>query len=72
MNQTVLLPCSTRHDHKQVLPQSHLGRARRYPHVGECTLPLRVLAVQCVTLQNYYRTLLKRYGSVMEALRIVT
>ena len=26
-------------------PQSHLGRARRYPHVGECTLPLRVLAV---------------------------
>jgi len=31
---------------KQVLP-SHIGRARRYPHVGECTLPLRVLAVAC-------------------------
>jgi len=27
--------------------QSHLGRARRYSHVGECTLPLRVLAVAC-------------------------
>jgi len=26
-------------------PQSHLGIARRYPHVGECILPLRVLAV---------------------------
>jgi len=30
-------------------PQSNLGRVRRYPHVGEYTLPLRVLAVQCAT-----------------------
>jgi len=31
--------------------QSHLGTARRYPHLGECTLPLRVLAVAC-TMRN--------------------
>jgi len=32
-------------------PQSHLGRAHRYPHVGECSLPLHVLAVAC-TMHN--------------------
>ena len=32
-------------------PQSHLGRARRYPHVGKCTFPLHVLAVAC-TMRN--------------------
>jgi len=37
--------------------QSHLGKERRYPHVGECVLSLRVLAVQCATLLNCYRTL---------------
>jgi len=45
---------------------------RRYPHVEECTLPLRVLAVQCAPLQNRYGTLRKRYvtiGGVKEALR---
>jgi len=49
-------------------PQSHLRRARRYPHVGECTVPLPVLAVglQCTTLRNCYGTLLKRYGTVAE------
>ena len=26
-------------------PQSHLGRARRYPYIRECTVPLHVLAV---------------------------
>jgi len=49
-------------------PLSHLGRERRYPDVGkmgECTLPLRVLAVQCATLRNCYGTLLKRYGNVI-------
>jgi len=36
---------------------------RRYPspHVGERTLLLRVLAVQCATLQNRYRML--RHGT---------
>ena len=45
--------------------QSHLGRVRRYPHVGECTLPLRVLAVAC-TMRN------KRLRDVMGALRGIT
>jgi len=27
-------------------------RVRRYPRVGECTFPLRVLGVQCVTLRD--------------------
>ena len=56
-------------------PQSNLGRAHHYPHVGECTLPLRVLAVQCATLWNCYGTLLKHHGSITEhygMLRIVT
>ena len=54
-------------------PQSHFGRARRYPHVGECTLLLRVLAVACTmriealrdvtgALRSSYRTLRNRYG----------
>ena len=33
-------------------PKSNLGRVRRYPHIGECTLPLRVLTVQCAMLWN--------------------
>ena len=52
---------------------------RRYPHVGECTLPLRVLAVQSAMLRNRYGTLqsvtgaryravTERYGSVTEPL----
>ena len=41
-------------------------RVRRYSHVGECTLPLRVLAAQCTTLRNCYGTLLKRNGSVAD------
>jgi len=31
-------------------PQSHLGTARCYPHVGQCSFPLHVLAVPCATL----------------------
>jgi len=31
--------------------QSHLGRVRRYPRLGECTLPLHVLDVAC-TMRN--------------------
>jgi len=42
-------------------PQSHLGRVRRYPHVGECTLPLRVLAV-AYAMRN--EALLERYGTL--------
>ena len=38
--------------------QRHLGRVRRYPHVGECTLPLCVLAVACRMCNELLR---KRY-----------
>jgi len=34
--------------------QSHLGRVRRYLHVGECTIALRMVAVQYATLRNCY------------------
>jgi len=50
-------------------PQSHLGRARHYCHIGQCTLPLHVLAIQCAMLRNSYRTLLKHYGSITEHCR---
>jgi len=53
-------------------PQSYLGTARHYPHVGKCTLPLHVLAVEYTmhneALQKHYRAL----QNVTEALRIVT
>jgi len=42
-------------------PQSYLGRAHCYPHIGECTVPLRVLAVAC-TVHN--EALWKHYGSI--------
>ena len=56
-----------------------MGRARRYPHVGECTLPLCVLAVHC-TMRNVMKLLqnvtgaecCRRYENVTEALRMVT
>jgi len=60
---------------EQVLPQSHLGTARRYPHLGECTLPLHTLAVACTMRNEALRTLRERYGAlqnVMEVLQIVT
>jgi len=54
-------------------PQSHLGRARRYPHVGEYTFPLFVLAVACTMcnkalriVTRRYRTLRERYGALTE------
>jgi len=50
-------------DNNNKSPQSHLGRARRYPHIGECTVPLRVLDVAC-TMRN--EALRKRYGTVTE------
>jgi len=37
-------------EEEEVLP-NHLGRARLYPHIRECTLPLCVLAVVC-TMRN--------------------
>jgi len=55
-----------------------LGRARRYPHVGECTVPLRVLAVACTvhneTLRKRYGALwnvMERYGSVADRYRTI-
>ena len=45
-------------------PQSHLGRARRYPYVRECTLPLYVLAVACTMRNEALRSVMGRYGSV--------
>ena len=67
-------------------PQSHLGRACCEPHVGECTLPLRVLAVACtmrnealqsvtgryVSVTRRYRTLRKRYMGCCGALWNIT
>ena len=50
-------------------PQNNLGRVHRYPHVRECTLPLRVLAVLCATLQNCYRSNTERYRAITEQLR---
>ena len=47
-------------------PQSQLGRARRYPHVGECTLPMCVLAVACTMRNEALRSFTGRYGSVTE------
>jgi len=45
-------------------PQSNLGRARRYPHVGECTVPLRVLAVACTVRMEALRIVTGRYGTL--------
>ena len=45
--------------------QSHLGTARCYLNVGECTLPLHVLAVQCATLQNVTEALRNVMGAVL-------
>ena len=51
-------------------PQTYLGRVRRYPHLGECTLPQRVLAVACTmrneALRKRYAALMERYGTVNE------
>jgi len=54
-------------DVKQVLPKV-IWEELVATHVGECTLPPRVLAAQCAMLRNCYETLL----NVTEALRIVT
>jgi len=55
---TNLVPCS-RGSVKLVgtHPLSNLGRVHRHSHVRECTLLLRVLAAQCVTLRKRYGTL---------------
>jgi len=51
-------------------PQGHLGRAHRNSHIGECTLPLCVLAVACTmhnkTLYGVLRDVMEHYGTVME------
>jgi len=43
--------------------QSHLGRARHYPYIGECTLPLHVLAVACTMHNEALWGIMERYGS---------
>ena len=48
--------------------QYHLGRACRYPHIEECTLPLLVLAVACTM---YNEALRKHYGSVTGCYEII-
>ena len=53
-------------------PQSHLGRQCHYPHVRECILPLRVLAVACTMRNEALRDVKgalqgvkERYGSIV-------
>jgi len=54
--------------------QSHLRRVCRYPHVRECTLPMRVLAVQCATLKmlqdvtEALQNITERHGAVADIL----
>ena len=38
--------------------------------VRKCHLPLHVLAVQCATSSNWYRTFVKRHGGVTERYRM--
>jgi len=54
-------------------PRSHLGRAHHYFHLGECTVPLCVLAVACTMhnealqgLTEHYRRVADHYGTVTE------
>jgi len=47
-------------------PRSNLGRARPYLHVGECTLPLRVLAVACTMHNEALRSVTGRYGTLQK------
>jgi len=59
---------------KQVLPKVIWEECVATPHFGECTLPLRVLAVQYATLQNRCGALwnvTECYGSVTEPLRSI-
>jgi len=51
--------------------QSHLGRARRYPHVGECTLPLRVLAVACTVHNKALRDIMGALRGITERYRVL-
>jgi len=58
-------------DDQQVLPKVIWEEcvATPVPQAGECTVALRVLAVQCTTLQNRYGTLRKHYGTVVDRYR---
>jgi len=40
-----------------------MGRARRYSYVGECTLPLCVLAIACTVRTEALRGVAERYAS---------
>jgi len=47
------------------MPHALPGKNALLPsHVKECTLPLRVLAVQCATLWNHYGSIMERYGTL--------
>jgi len=50
-------------------PQIHLGRVRRYPDIGECTLPLRVLVVVCTMRNEALRNVTELLRNVMQPLR---
>jgi len=59
------------HDRKKIVtipPQSHLRRARCYPHIRQCTVPLRVLAVACIMRKEALRKRYRALRDVMEAL----
>ena len=53
-------------------PKSHLGGAHSYHHVGECTLPLGVLAAACTMRNEALRKRYRALRNVTGALRIVT
>jgi len=57
------------HAQHHVTSQSHFGRARRYPHVGECTLPLRVLAVACTRRKEAFRGALRDGMGALQGVR---
>jgi len=50
-------------------PQSHLETAHCNPHVGECTLPLRVLAVACTMCNKALQKHCASLQDVMESYR---
>ena len=61
---TVSLYAIERHCGHTKSPTSHLEKACPYPHFGECTLPLRVLAVACTMRNEALRSVTGRYGTL--------
>jgi len=50
---------------------SHVGRTSRYPHIGECTLPLHVLAVACTVRNEALRDIMGALRGITERCRSV-